>query len=142
MNASTPENDFESSEFMSAFLPLVLLGVSCALYWAFQLKIQFPERSDLMSDYIDLQKTVGQGELLAQQTEQSARNIQIMLNNPKLVSDLYAAAPNEVTSLLNKYGIPFNVATAPSTPATTGSEASTSAPAPAPAPSARPAAVP
>jgi len=118
MNESTPENDFESSEAISAFLPLTLIGISVALVLAFQLTVQFPQRTIL-------QKVVAQNEQAVQQSRQIQGGLQT------LILDLNTAAPEETRAALAKRGLQLGSVTGPAT----------AAPSAAPAPSASPAGI-
>lgn len=113
---------------MSAFLPLVLLGVSIALILVFQLTILFPQRSAL-------QTSVTQNE----QAVQQSREIQAGLI--RIAEQFNAVAPEETRAVLNKRGIQVSGGVPTVTaPAASPSPAEAPAPSATPAPSASPSA--
>ena len=116
MNAST--NDFESSESMSAFLPLVLFGTSLVLILVFQLTIQFPQRSLL-------QKSVAQND----QAVLQARQVQVGL--VRIAEQFNAVAPEETRAVLAKRGIQVSGGV-PAMAAPAASSAPSATPSPAP----------
>jgi len=93
MNEST-ENHAGSSECSSAFLPLLLLGVSFALILIFQVSILLPQRSLLNN-------VIKQSEQGVQQSKQVQSGLQT------LVLDLIGAAKDDkdAQAIITKYGI-------------------------------------
>ena len=94
MNESTPENHAGSTESLSAFLPLTLLGVSFALLLLFQISMLLPQRALL-------HRVIMQSEQGVQQSKQVQSGLQM------LIMDLVTAAKDDkdAQAIIAKYGI-------------------------------------
>lgn len=105
MSESTSDIDFGMPRTASAFLPIVLLGVSIALVFIFQISLLLPQRTAL-------QQSLVQNENPVQQSKQLQAAVQ------RLVMDVYNAAPDDkdaqaIIANLAKQGIQVNPAAAP-----------------------------
>jgi len=112
MNESTPDFEFESSQSMSAFLPLALLGVSLAIVLIFQVSVLLPQRTLL-------QQALTQSEQGVEQSKQVQAGLQ------RLVMDLVnsSADDKDAQAIIAKYGIQVTGGAAPA-PAPAASPAS------------------